>query len=112
MTPGYVALALVLGVLFFTTCVWRMSGLLLALHGRDRVGRSGLFGPIFAVLQPMAPPDRHALYWAALILPMFPLGFALFSDGPAMLILLVGASATAGVSILALRIDRQLRDPS
>ena len=110
MSPLDVALAVAIGTLLPTVSLWRTSGLLIALHGRERVATASPIGGFFTVLKPTAPRNRTALYAFAVVAPVNPLIFALFSDGLASALLWVATFVTLGLSVLAIGVDLSLRD--
>lgn len=112
MRDPYVGLAVAWSAGAVAVQIWRLSSLLIALHGRDRVARASPFGRLLAVSRSQAPRNRRALLASALILPVFPLGFAFVNQDLAALICLVAAAVCCAVSLVALAIDRTLRHDS
>jgi hypothetical protein len=109
MDTGEIVLAALWSLSILAVQVWRMSSLLIALHGRERVENHSL-GRLWSISPSKAPARRDYLVNVAAVFPLFPLGFAGVSIGTAQLIALAGAALSFLVSILSIAADGDLRE--
>ncbi len=110
MDTGEIVLAAAWCVSVLAVQVWRLSSLMIALHGRERVARTRRLGWLWSLSPSKAPAQRKYLVSAAATFPIFPLGFAFVGIGTAQFIAFAGTALSFLVSILSLAADGDLRD--
>jgi hypothetical protein len=110
MDTGEIVLAAAWSVSVLAVQVWRLSSLMIALHGRERVARTARLGWLWSMSPSNAPAQRRYLVSAAAMLPIFPLGFVSVSISVAQLIAFAGTCLSFLVSILSLAADGDLRE--
>jgi hypothetical protein len=110
MSTGETVLVAAWSVSVLAVQVLRLSSLLIALHGRERVARTARLGWLWSK-SPFTPPARrNNLVNSAAVLPIFPLGMASVSIGTAQLIAEGGTALSFLVSIFFLVADGELRE--
>jgi hypothetical protein len=110
MDIGDIVLAAAWCVSVLAVQVWRLSSLMIALHGRERVARTGRLGWLWSLSPSKAPARRNYLVNTAAVFPLFPLGFVGVSIGTAQLLAEAGTLLSFLVSILSLAADGDLRE--
>jgi hypothetical protein len=106
---GDVISAAVLSMGFVAVSFWRASSLLIAMHGKAQVRSAAPFGRLFGWSPSKAVPGRRYLVSIALLMPIFPLGFAFVSMPAAARVFLGAAAVIAAVFVAALWTDREIR---
>jgi hypothetical protein len=109
MSTGEIVLAVGWSMFFLAIQVWRLSSLMIALHGRERA-RTAQLGWLWSLSRSKAPARRRYLISGAAVMPLFPLVFVGFTTGIAQLISMAGAALSVLVSILSLAADGDLRE--
>ena len=110
MDVGEIVLAAAWSVSILAVQVWRLSSLMIALHGRERVARTARLGWLWSMSPSKAPARRNYLVNTAAVFPLFPLGFVGVSIGTAQLIAEAGTVLSFLTSILSLAADGDLRE--